>query len=201
MTQVFKYHSELLGGSLQVREARIVADLLIRNASETEWKHAIEVENLLQKKSPASAKRVVRTLRSRLESLDSAFWHLIRDGDSELSTQAAFCAYVARDQLLLEYIETIVKDAFITRSPKLDDYHWDEFLDERAHRDPALASLKPSSREKMRTVAHRILTEVGLLENTKTMALKKLLVRSEIKALLEETGRIRILACLNVSGN
>ncbi|MFE1814941.1 BrxA family protein [Metapseudomonas otitidis] len=65
--QAFSYDSDLIGGSLQVRESRIVADLLLQNANAEQWYEVIQQENRLQKRTPASAKRVAQALRKRLE--------------------------------------------------------------------------------------------------------------------------------------
>lgn len=195
----FKYDSDLLGGSLQVRECRVIADLLLRHASPDEWDECIKQQNLLQKRSPASAKRVAQALRKRLERLDAPFWRAIRDGDDELASQVAFCAALDRNLLLVEFIESIVRDAFVTRSGVLESYHWNEFLDERSHKDHSILEWTESSRKKMAQNTYRILAEVGLLQSTRSMKLKHLLVRSEVRALLDESYKPRIKACLEVS--
>lgn len=197
--QTFSYESDLIGGSLQVRECRIIADLLLRGASPEQWQEAIQKQNLLQKRSPASAKRIAQALRKRLERLDAPFWRAIRDGDDELATQVAFCAALERNLLLVEYIETVLKDAFVTRAEVLEPYHWGDFLEDRSHRDPAIETWTESSRKKMGQVIYRMLAEVGLLRSTRSMKLQHLLVRPEVRALLEDSYRQRIKACLEVS--
>lgn len=197
--QTFSYDSDLIGGSLQVRECRIIADLLLRGASPEQWQEAIQQQNLLQKRSPASAKRIAQALRKRLERLDAPFWRAIRDGDDELATQVAFCAALERNLLLVEFIETVLKDAFVTRAEVLEPYHWGDFLEDRSHRDPAIETWTESSRKKMGQVIYRMLAEVGLLRSTRSMKLQHLLVRPEVRALLEDSYRQRIKACLEVS--
>ncbi|UXH40639.1 DUF1819 family protein [Pseudomonas promysalinigenes] len=197
--QAFSYDSDLIGGSLQVRESRIVADLLLQNVSSEQWYEAIQQENRLQKRTPASAKRVAQALRKRLERLDAAFWRAIRDGDNELATQLVFCSALERNLLLVEFIETVVRDAFVTRAGVLEPYHWSDFLDERTHRDPAINSWTESSRKKMAQVVYRMLAEVGLLESTRSMRLQNLRIRPEVRALLDDSYRQRIKACLEVS--
>lgn len=197
--QTFTYDSDLIGGSLQVRESRIIAELLLQNATPEQWQEAIQQQNLLQKRSPASAKRIAHALRKRLERLDTRFWWAIRDGDDELATQVAFCSALERNLLLVEFIETVLKDAFVTRAETLESYHWNEFLEDRSHRDPAIQTWAESSRKKMGQVVYRMLAEVGLLQSTRSMKLHHLLVRPEIKALLEDSHRQRIKACLEVS--
>jgi hypothetical protein len=114
--RTFTYDSDLLGGSLQVRESRIIADLLLQHASPEQWQQVIQQQNRLQKPTPASAKRVSQALRKRLERLDAPFWQAIRDGDDQLATQVVFCSALERNLLLIEFIETVVKDAFVTRA-------------------------------------------------------------------------------------
>jgi hypothetical protein len=197
--QHFSYNSDLIGGSLQVRESRIIADLLLQGATPEQWQEVVQQQNRLQKRTPASAKRVAQALRKRLERLDEPFWRAIRDGDDQLATQVVFCSALERNLLLVEFIETVLHDAFITRAEVLETYHWNEFLDERCQRDSAISVWTESSRKKMAQVVYRMLAEVGLLESTRTMKLQHLLIRSEVRSLLEDSYRNRIKACLEVS--
>lgn len=197
--QHFSYNSDLIGGSLQVRESRIIADLLLQGATPEQWLEVVQQHNRLQKRTPASAKRVAQALRKRLERLDEPFWRAIRDGDDQLATQVVFCSALERNLLLVEFIETVLHDAFITRAEVLETYHWNEFLDERCQRDSTISMWTESSRKKMAQVVYRMLAEVGLLESTRTMKLQHLLIRSEVRSLLEDSYRNRIKACLEVS--
>ena len=195
----FHYDSDLIGGSLQVRESRIVADLLLQDASPEQWHEVIQQQNRLQKRAPASAKRVAQAIRKRLQRLDAPFWRAIRDGDDELATQVVFCSALERNLLLVEFIETVLKDAFVTRAGVLEPYHWNEFLDERSHRDSTITTWTESSRKKMAQVVYRMLAEVGLLKSTRNMKLQNLMIRSEVRVLLDDSYRYRIKACLEVS--
>ncbi|MDD0994558.1 MULTISPECIES: DUF1819 family protein [Pseudomonas] len=195
----FHYDSDLSGGSLQVRESRIVADLLLQDASPEQWHEVIQQQNRLQKRAPASAKRVAQAIRKRLQRLDAPFWRAIRDGDDELATQVVFCSALERNLLLVEFIETVLKDAFVTRAGVLEPYHWNEFLDERSHRDSTITTWTESSRKKMAQVVYRMLAEVGLLKSTRNMKLQNLMIRSEVRVLLDDSYRYRIKACLEVS--
>ena len=104
-----------------------------------------------------------------------------------------------RNLLLVEFIETVLKDAFVTRAGVLEPYHWNEFLDERSHRDSTITTWTESSRKKMAQVVYRMLAEVGLLKSTRNMKLQKLMIRSEVRVLLDDSYRYRIKACLEVS--
>lgn len=197
--QEFSYDSDLIGGSLLVRESRVIAELLLEEADEAQWKKAIQADNRLQKRSPATAMRQARALRQRLERLDQPFWRALRDGDDELATQVAFVAALERNLLLVEFVETVVSDAFILRVENLAHYQWLDFLEDRSHRDPVISDWTETSKKKMGQVVFRILAEVGLLQSTRSLRLQRMLVRPEVKVLLEDSRRHRIKACLNVS--
>ncbi|WP_417536602.1 DUF1819 family protein [Methylophaga sp.] len=197
--QEFSYDSDLIGGSLLVRESRVIAELLLDQADEDAWRQAVQDENRLQKRSAATAKRQAGALRKRLERLDQPFWRAIRDGDDELATQVAFVAALERNLLLVEFVETVVRDAFILQAEKLEQYQWLDFLEDRSQRDPAIDAWTESSKKKMGQVVFRILAEVGLLQSTRNLRLQHMLVRPEVNVLLEDGRRDRIKACLKVS--
>lgn len=196
-SQSFHYNSDLIGGSLMVRESCIVTELLLAGVDDAAWKAAIFDENRLQKVRPATAKRMAQAIRKRLEKLPLPFWQALRDGDDQLATQVAFCAALARNLLLVEFLETVVTDAVVTRAERLEPYQWDDFLADRAFRDPAITGWTASSRRKMGQVAFRMLSEVGLLESACNRRLRPLMLRPEVEELLERHHLIRLQECLN----
>jgi hypothetical protein len=197
--QEFRYNSDLSGGSLLVRESRVIADLLLNNATDSEWHQAVHLDNRLQKRSPATAKRLAGMLRKRLERLAPAFLQALRDGDDELTTQLAFVAALDRNLLLVEFMETVVRDAFVVRTEALARYQWLDFPEDRAFRDPSIADLAEISKKKIGQVVSRMLAEVGLLQSTRSLKLQYIVVRPEVNSLLNSSHCDRIRACLNVS--
>lgn len=195
----FTYNSDLNGGSLMVRESRVIADLLLRNVSAEEWKQAIQVDNLLQKRSPATARRNAQAIRKRLELMEPEFWRALRDGDEELATQVVFCAALERNLLLIEFMERVLRDAYITHTEKLEAYLWADFLEDSAHRDPEIDDWKESTKKKMGQVVFRMLAEVGYLKSTRSLGLQHVLIRAEIKTMLDDNYKQRIKECMEVS--
>lgn len=191
----FHYDSDLTGGPLMVRESRIVAELLLADVDDAAWRAAIIDDNCLQKTRPATARRVAQAIRKRLERLPFPFWQALRDGDEQLATQVAFCAALARNLLLLEFVEDVVADAFVVQAEALAPYQWEEFLAERSARDPAIAGWTASSRQKMRQVAFRMLYEVGVIADNHHQ-IQPLVVRDDVLTLLECHHQDRIRRCL-----
>jgi hypothetical protein len=196
---VFSYDSDLNGGSLMVRESRIIADLLLKKVTDEEWQQEIQTNNLLQKRSPATAYRYGRAIRSRLELLEPEFWTALRDGDDELATQVTFVSALQRNLLLVEFMEQVVKDAYVAHAEKLDAYQWLDFLDDCGNKDNEIFNWQESTKKKMGGVVFRIFKEVGYLENVRVKKLQNVLIRPEIKNMLENTFKKRLLACMELS--
>jgi hypothetical protein len=60
------YNAEISAGSLMPLESRRLAELLQTNPDETTWIQAVETDNILQKKTPATARRQARLIKRRL---------------------------------------------------------------------------------------------------------------------------------------
>jgi hypothetical protein len=195
----FSYNSDLNGGSLMVRESRVVANLLISNATADEWTQAIQIDNLLQKRSPATAKRNAQAIRKRLQLIAPEFWKALRDGDDELATQVAFYAALERNLLLVEFIESVVRDAYITHANRLELFQWMEFLEDCTHKDSSISTWQESTKKKMGQVVFRMLIEAGYMQNTRTLKLQNVLLRTKMKIMLEDNYKKRIKNCMEVS--
>jgi hypothetical protein len=83
-----RYRADITAGSLKVVESRVVADLLLRGVDAQGWKDAVVTQNLLQARNPATARRLGRLIRKRLELMDADLWRLVRDGTSDTATHA-----------------------------------------------------------------------------------------------------------------
>lgn len=197
--QPFSYKSDLLSGPLQVRESRIIAELLLEKVTPAQWDAALYEDNRLQKNSKITAKRFGDALRKRLERLDPIFWRFIRDGDLELATQTCFAATLERNLLLTEFVESIVADAFTTSTERLASWQWQDFLDECSQRDPRIATWTEASRTRMGQMVFRTLAEYGLLSSNRTLKLQSVRVRPELRTQLEDSMRSRTLNCMSIA--
>lgn len=195
----FSYNSDLNGGSLMVRESRIIADLILKKAAPEEWEREILLKNALQKRSPATAKRNAQAIRKRLELMEPDFLTALRDGDDELASQVAFAAALVRNLLLVEFMETVVKDAYVTRMERIELYQWEEFLEDCSNKDPLIEGWKESTRKKMGQVVFRMLAEAGYLRSTRSLEYQSVRIRPELRVLLEENYKHRIKDCMEVA--
>src|SRR5882672_7251997 len=81
------FSADMAAGSLLVPESRKIARLLLDEPDEDRWYRAIVVDNILQKRSPASAIRMGRLIKNRLSLVKPPLWSLIANGNAEVATQ------------------------------------------------------------------------------------------------------------------
>ena len=75
-----RYKADITAGALKLPESRLIADLLLRQVDAEGWKDAIVTKNVLQARNPATASRLTRLIRGRLETMGPDLWKLVRDG-------------------------------------------------------------------------------------------------------------------------
>ena len=114
------FNAQIVAGALLVKESRQVAKLLLQGAKEEDWYHFLVVENILQKKSPATIKRMVRLIQNRLSLMHPKLWELIANGNSEVATQALLAAAIKHSRLLGEFIQRVVKQNLRVFNKQLD---------------------------------------------------------------------------------
>ena len=157
------YKADIAGGSLKVYEARIIADLLLRDLSASQWRQAIELENVLQKTSISTAKRQASLIKARLKLMTPELWIIIRDGTKPAATQAMFASAIAHSRLLRDFLIYDVRDRFRSGNLALTRSHWRSFVAACQERDPDMSIWSESTSNKLGDSVLRILVEVGML--------------------------------------
>jgi len=98
------YNAKITGGSLRLRDSRIIANLLLQRLGAEEWKQAIFEDNVLQLNREGTIRRIAPLLRNRLEPMGEGLWEMVRDGGRELATQATFAAAIKHSRLLGDFL-------------------------------------------------------------------------------------------------
>jgi bacteriophage exclusion system BrxA-like protein len=63
-----RYKADITAGALKLPESRLIADLLLRRINAEAWRDAIIKKNVLRAHNPATAQRLARLIRARLET-------------------------------------------------------------------------------------------------------------------------------------
>jgi hypothetical protein len=194
-----RYKADIAGGSLKLLESRVIADLLLTGLSDAEWKDAIEVRNVLQKRSPATAKRQASLIKSRLITMGPDLWQLVQDGSHVVATHAVFACAVKHSPLLGDFLDLIVREQFRMFRPDLPRKQWTDFLNLCRSRDPIMPEWQDSTSNKLADCIYRILAEVGYIADTHNYRLQSVRISPEVLAYLRDHEEQSVLRCIQVS--
>ena len=191
-----RYNAEISAGSLLPLESRRIATLLLSSPDPATWQHAIETENILQKKTPATARRQARLLQRRLTTLDAQAWQMLAERESEVVTQLLLAAAVKHSQLLGDFMLRVYADRQRRLEPALASTDWQDFLAECTHHDPAVADWSDSTKAKLFQVIVRILAEAKYLESARSMKLTPPSLHPDVGRYLRTHDETYVLDCL-----
>jgi Putative inner membrane protein (DUF1819) len=191
-----RYRADIGGGTLKLAESRKVASLLLDGVPDDAWQTAIEVDNILQKTSPAAAKRIASLIRARLETMDADLWRIVRDGNREAAMQSVFATSIKHSPLLGDFIDLIVRDRFRGLHEILPKSLWSQYLEICRSREPHMPVWKDSTSRKLGEHVFRILSEVGVIADTKSYRLRRISVIPKLTTYLQGRDERYVLRCL-----
>lgn len=190
------YNAELSAGSLMPLESRRIAALLLTHPTPEQWEIALKSDNLLQKKTMATARRQARLIRNRLDTVDDAGLELIANGNQEVAMQMLLVAAIKHSQLLGDFLRTVYWERLRGLESNLAAKDWETFLIECNHRDEAVSSWSDSTKAKLFQVLVRVLAEAKYLESTRSMKLTPQSVHPDVVRYLKARDDSRLLALL-----
>ena len=194
-----RYKADITAGSLKVAESRIVADLLLRGVDSAGWRKAILEDNVLQVRNPATARRLSRLIRGRLETMGPQLWRLLRDGTTTVAAHAALAAAVKHSRLLGDFLDLAVREQYRLYGVSLSNGLWDQYLEDCRGRDPDMPAWNESTKKRLRSSVFQILAQAGFIENTRSRKLQAVHVSSEVLRYLEEHNEDYVLRCVQVA--
>ncbi len=93
----------------------------------------------------------------------------------------------------------VVREQFRRFEETLRPALWDDYLEGCHERDPEMPAWSDSTRAKLRQNAIRMLAEVGYLEDTWGLRLKRLQIAPEMMGYLEENEESYVIRCIQAS--
>ena len=192
------YNAQISAGSLLLKESREIAKLLLDKADDATWHRALVIDNVLQKKSPASAKRMARLIRNRLEAMDGEHWRLVLDSDREIALQSLLVAAIKHSQMLQDFLREVVKEHYRTFKRQLSLSDWRSFLVDCENRDEVVAGWSESTKKKLGQVIIRILAEVRYLKSSRVLQLSPISIHPKVRDYIVSRQLDEILSCMEI---
>jgi len=194
------YTATITSASLRLRESRIIAGLLLADVTDEDWKVALFDRNVLQMGSIESVKRISRLLRARLQPLGPTIWELVRDGDRDQATQAAFATAVKNSRLLGDFMDITMREQRALFAKKLEYRMWTDYIEGCRGRDPDMPQWSDSTIARLRSSVFSMLAEVGYLKDTRSLLIQNVFVDDDVAAALRERDERYVLRCMEVWG-
>ena len=194
-----RYKADITAGALKLPESRLIADLLLRQVDAEGWKDAIVKKNILQARNPATARRLTKLIRGRLETMGPDLWKLVRDGKGTVAAHAVFVAAVKHSPLLGDFLEIVVGEQYRLFSTALSNKMFADYLEGCRERDSEMPQWNETTRRRLRSSVFQMLAQAGYIENTRSLKLQTVHVADQVLRYLKANQEEYVLRCIQVS--
>lgn len=157
------YNLSFTAASLRPELARIVAEHYLASGDWPTAKAQILASNALQAKSPASAIRLERELRQRVERLSAPQLRLLTDPNADDRAAMAWLAALKQNALVFEFAAEVLRDKLAGHDTSLRPSDYEGFLASKSTEHPEILALAETTRVKVRRVLLTMLREAGIL--------------------------------------
>jgi hypothetical protein len=194
-----RYKADITAGALKLPESRLIADLLLRQINDEGWEDAIVKKNILQARNSATARRLTRLIRGRLETMGQHLWELVRDGKGGVATHAVFAAAVKHSPLLGDFLDLVVGEQYRLFSTTLTNKLWVDYLEGCRERDPDMPLWNETTRRRLRSSVFQMLAQAGYVENTRNLKLQTVHIAEQVLGYLKANQEEYVLRCIQVT--
>jgi len=175
------YNFSFMAVSLRPDLARIVAELFL---AERDWdvvKQRVLATNALQVRTSSSAIRMERELRLRLATLTDKQLEILATSAADDRAAISWLAAIKHIRFAFDFAADLLRDKLAVHEPVLRYSDYETFLETKAAFHPELASLRPSSKNKLRQILLQMLAEAGLVNaGNDVMAIRRPILSSTI---------------------
>ena len=163
MTDQPPYNFSFTAASLRPELVGIVAEHFSRAHSWEKAKSTLLSTNALQAKSAASAIRMERELRQRLQKLTASQLDLIATSTADVRAAIAWLGAVKQSAFLFEFSAEVLRAKWEMHDTILRASDYERFIGEKISQHPEVSRLSETSATKVRRVLLLMLREAGLL--------------------------------------
>lgn len=193
-----KYNAEIVAGALFPNESRIIAKLKIDNIPAEELTRLLKVENILQKRSPATSVREAKLIEKRFNLITKDLLQIIANGSRQALLQGLLVAAIKHNNLIGDFLRRVLKEKWRIFETKLKPSDWENFLNECEQIDPVISKWTTSTRAKLGQVVKKCLVEAGYLESATKPVITPVILLPEIRTYLVEHKEDYILDCMTL---
>jgi hypothetical protein len=161
----FSYGFSFTAASLRPELLLIIAERFLQTGSWEQTKASVLARNELQCRTAASAQRMERELRPRLQSLSRHQLELLVHSGADTRISLAWLAAVKHSPFLFDFAADALRSKVEQHDYVLRESDYRRFIDEKTPSHPELLNLSDSTSGKVRRVLFAMLRELGVLSN------------------------------------
>lgn len=184
---VARYVLSFSAGGLLYHESVVVAEKVLH--AQFDWNVALRAaaeDNLLQTRTASTAKRKLREIRNRLQTLSDDELRLLAEGSRQEQKWVLWLACCLRYQLVADFAREVLRPKYLQLDLSIEKSDVERFIDDQTLWHDELERLAPSTRAKLQTVMMRMLRESELISKEGVL-LPPLFSERLTKALLEDS--------------
>jgi hypothetical protein len=185
------YSFTFTAASLRPELARIVAEIYLASGDWHQAKQRILTENALQARTPASAIRMEREIRQRLETLSQRQIEILARAPADSRSSIAWLAVLKHSTFILVFSAEVLRSKMEALDPVLRPSDYENYLAAQNMAHPELGQLTTSTKGKIRRVLMTMLREAAILgPGRKEFTLRRPVVPSDVlSAILADNRR------------
>lgn len=189
---VFSYTA----ATLMLHETDEVIKEYLKNRDWDKVKDLVVKENIMQKQSISSRKRVFVEIKRRIESLTSEQLEYVSEASSSDIRNIVFLTVLKTYRFIFEFMTEVISKKVLMFDYKILNSDYEAFFESKKYAVQQLENITKATEYKLKQVLFRILEEAMIIDNTKNKNIQKPHLGSEVCGLIIKDNPIYLKAFL-----
>ncbi|QKF77454.1 DUF1819 family protein [Arcobacter defluvii] len=147
-------------------------------------KDLVVEENIMQKQSVSSRKRVFAEIKRRIESLTSQQLEYVNEANSSDIRNLIFLSILKTYRFIYEFMAEVISKKVLMFDYKILNSDYETFFESKKYAVEQLENITEATQYKLKQVLFRILEEAMIIDNTKSKNILKPHLSSEVVELI-----------------
>ena len=153
-------------------------------------------ENIMQKQSVSSRKRVFTELKRRIETLTPEQLSYVEEASSSDIRNLIFLSILKTYKFIFEFMTDIISRKVLMFDYKILNSDYESFFESKKNSIEALENITENTTYKLKQVLFRILEEAMIIDNTKNKNIVKPHISNEVAQLIVKDNPVYLKAFL-----
>lgn len=153
-------------------------------------------ENIMQKQSVSSRKRVFTEIKRRIESLTSSQLEFVNEANSSDIRNLIFLSILKTYRFIFEFMAEVISKKVLMFDYKILNSDYETFFESKKYAVEQLENITEATQYKLKQVLFRILEEAMIIDNTKSKNILKPHLSGEVVELIVKDNPVYLKAFL-----